>query len=82
MDDLFLCALSQGSSQEDSIQFAKALSPKRLESYQRKSAVCPNLDSISGRLLLEPGLQLDPNRLHGLLSFPKPKTKCLLFFSG
>ena len=79
LDGLLLCSLSQGSSQGDSIQFAKAFSLKGTWGCQRENAVCPNPDLISGHLLSEQGLHLDPVRLHGILSFPKPKTKCQLW---
>ena len=75
VDDLLLCSPSQAFSQEDSIHLLKLLASEGHKGRQRKTEVCPNPDSILGHLKPEQGLLLDPDKLHGVLSFPKPKTK-------
>ena len=75
MDDLLLCSPSQASSQEDIIHLLKLLALKEHKVAKEKLQFAQNQVQYFSHPISEQGLHLDPDTLHGVLSFPKPQTK-------
>lgn len=75
VDDLLLCSCFQVSSQEDSIHLLELLALKGHKVSKEKLQSVQTQFQCLGHLISEQGLHLDPDRLHGILSFPRPKTK-------
>ena len=75
VDDLVLCSPSQASSQEDSIHLLKLLALKGPKVVKEKLQFDQTQFLYLEHLLSEQGLHLDPDRLHGVLSFLKLKAK-------
>ena len=78
VDDLLLCSPFQASSRKDSIHLLKLLASKRHRVSKEKLQFVQTQVCFSGHLISEQGLRIDPERLHGILNFLKPKTKCQL----
>lgn len=78
VDDLLLCSPSQASSREDSIHLLKLLASKRHRVSKEKLQFVQTQVCFLGHLISEQGLYIDPERLHGILNFLKPQTKCPL----
>ena len=79
--DLLLCSPYQASSQEDSIHFLKLLALKGHKFVKEKLQFAQMQVQYLGNLFSEQGLHLDPDRIHGVLTFPSPKlsTNCKVF---
>ena len=75
VNNLLLWSPSQASSQEDNIHFLKLLALKGHKADKEKLEFAQTQVQYLGHLIPEQELHLDHNRLHGILSFPKPKTK-------
>ena len=75
VDDLLHCSPSQASSQESSIHLTKLLVLKECKVAKENLQFVQTQVQYLGHLVSEQGLHLHPDRLHGVLSFPKPKTK-------
>ena len=75
VDDLLLCSPSQASSQEDTIHLLKLFALKGHKFAKEKLQFAQTQVQYLGHLMSEQGLHLDPDTLHGILSFPKPKTE-------
>ena len=75
VDNLLLCSLSQDSSQEVSIHLLRLLALKGLKIAKEKLQFAQIQVQYLGHLKSEQGRHLDPDRLHGVISFLKPKTK-------
>lgn len=78
VDDLLLCSSSQVSLQDDSIHLLTSLALKGHKVSKEKLQFAQAHVQYLGHLILEQGLNLDPDRLHDIISFPMTKPKCQL----
>ena len=75
VDDLLLCSSSQASSLEDNVHLLKLLALKGHKVTKKKLQFAKTQVQYLRYLISEQRLHLDPDRLHCVISFPKPKTK-------